>query len=251
MVKVVLLKDGHRIASSIQTTGLEEKAGITAALGEALLTAGIKKEDLNRVISTGIGANLVEEADGQTSSNIADARGMCVLDPSVKTIIDVGAEEGRVIQVENGRVTSYVINDRCAAGAGSFVDAMARVLEVTVEQFGEMALLAKNSSQISAQCTVFAESEVISMVASDKTPEDIARSVVDAIAERTNAMAMRLKVEPDIAFIGGAARNIGIVHSLQKALGVERLHIPDDPEFVGALGAAIIATDAPGHRGDN
>jgi benzoyl-CoA reductase subunit D len=102
-------------------------------------------------------------------------------------------------------------------------------------------LKSENPSPISAQCTVFAESEVISMVSSDKTPEDIARSVVDAIAERTNAMAMRVTVEAPVAMIGGSAKNVGVVASLTKALQVDKLIIPDNPEYVGALGAAVIA----------
>jgi len=249
-VKVAILKDGKRLATSIQTTGLEEKEAIETALAEALERAGLSRSDLQRIVSTGIGAKLADVADDTVSTNIADARGIYSLYPSVKTIIDVGAEEGRVILSDDGRVTSYVLNDRCAAGAGAFVDGMARVLEVTPEQFGEMALASKNAVQISAQCTVFAESEVISLVSSDKTPEDIARSVVDAIAERTNALAMRLSVLPEIAFIGGAARNIAIVHSLTKALGVEKMIIPDDPEYVGALGAAITAADGSAQRGE-
>ena len=146
-VKVVILKEGKQMATSIQTTGLEEKKGIDAALQEALGKAGITRNDIQRIVSTGIGAKLVDGANDSISTNIADARGLHSLAPSVKTIIDVGAEEGRVVLADNGRVTSYVLNDRCAAGAGAFVDSMARILEVTPEQFGEMALASKNPSQ--------------------------------------------------------------------------------------------------------
>jgi predicted CoA-substrate-specific enzyme activase len=239
--KIIVLVDGSVKGSASSVTGLDEKKGIETAFDLALSNAGISKADINKIVSTGMGAKLAEMADENITVNIADAIGMNQLAPTVRTIIDVGAEEGRVIVCENGKVTNYTLNDRCAAGAGIFADAMARVLEVDVDTFGKMALEATNPASISAQCTVFAESEVISMVASDKTKEDIARSVVDAIAERTAALAHRLTVEPDIAFIGGSARNAGLVQSLTKALDLEKLIIPEDPDFVGALGAAIVA----------
>jgi benzoyl-CoA reductase subunit D len=239
--KILILQDKEVKAIACSTTGLDEKKGIETAFQMALSKGGIAKEDLNKIISTGMGAGLVDFADATLSINIADAAGIHELAPSVKTIIDVGAEEGRVIICENGTVSNYALNDRCAAGAGTFSDAMARVLEVDVDTFGKMALEAKNPASISAQCTVFAESEVINMVSSDKSKEDIARSVVDAIAERTAAIVHRLTLEPDVAFIGGSARNVGLVKSLTKALELEELIIPDDPEYVGALGAAIMA----------
>jgi predicted CoA-substrate-specific enzyme activase len=241
--KVVILKDAEIIGKSIATTGLEEKKGIQEAFETALNEAGVSKDDLDKIISTGMGTDLVEMADGSVTINIADARGMYKLLPTVKTIIDVGAEEGRVITCSDGRVNSYTLNDRCAAGAGTFVDSMARILEVSAEEFGEMALRSEDPSEISAQCTVFAESEVISLVSSDKSVEDIARSVVNAIAERVNAMTMKLTVEPDVALIGGTARNKGLVEALTNLMEVDNLMIPDDPEYIGALGAAIVAVD--------
>ena len=243
MAKVVILKEGDIIGKSIASTGLEEKKGIQEAFDTALNEAGVGKDDLDKIIGTGMGSDLVEMADETVTINIADARGVYKLFPTVKTIIDVGAEEGRVITCADGRVNSYTLNDRCAAGAGTFVDSMARIVEVPVEEFGEMALRSDNPSDISAQCTVFAESEVISLVSSEKSPEDIARSVVNAIAERTNAMAMKLTVEPDVALIGGTARNKGLVEALTDLMEVDELLIPDDPDFVGALGAAIVAAD--------
>jgi len=243
MCKIVILKDGEVIAKAAKATGIEEKKGIEAAFDEVLQSANLSKGDLDNIVSTGMGASLAEMAKSNITINIADAKGMYSLDPSVRTIIDVGAEECRVIISDNGRVTSYVLNDRCAAGAGTFVDAMARILEVGIQEFGDMALRSQNPAEISAQCTVFAESEVISLVSSDKSQEDIARSVVDAIADRTNAMALRLTVEPEAALIGGTAKNKGFADALKEAMGVEKLIIPEDPDFVGALGAAIIAAE--------
>jgi predicted CoA-substrate-specific enzyme activase len=243
MCKVVILKDGKVIATAAKATGIEEKEGIEAAFQEALKTSKIKQGDLNNIVSTGMGAALAEVAKSNITINIADAKGMNSIDPSVKTIIDIGAEEGRVIITDKGRVTSYVLNDRCAAGAGTFVDAMARILEVDVDKFGKLALESNKPVEISAQCTVFAESEVISLVSSDSTRGDIANAIVSAIAERTNAMALRLTVEPEVALIGGTAKNSGFAKALKKALGVEKLIIPENPEFVGALGAAIIAAE--------
>jgi benzoyl-CoA reductase subunit D len=242
-VKVVVLKDGEVLARSVASTGVEEKEGIAQAFREVLERAGVAREDVVRVVATGMGSRLVDFADETMSMNIADARGTAFLYPSIRTVIDVGAEEGRVITCEDGRVTSFVVNDRCAAGAGTFIDSMARILEVTPEEFGQLALKTESSSPISAQCTVFAESEVVSMVSSESSGGEIARSVVDAIAERTNCLARRLSIEPDVVLIGGMARNAAFSQALEKTLEVETLIVPENPEFMGALGAALVAAE--------
>ncbi len=242
-VKVLVLKDGEVLARSVASTGVEEKEGIAQAFREGLEAAGIAREDIVKVVATGMGSRLVDFADETMSVNIADARGASFVCPSVRTVIDVGAEEGRVINCEDGRVTSFVVNDRCAAGAGTFIDSMARILEVTPEEFGQLALKTDSSSPISAQCTVFAESEVVSMVSSESSSEEIAKSVVNAIAERTNSLARRLSIEPDIVLVGGMGKNTAFSQALEKSLEVERLIVPENPEFMGALGAALVAAE--------
>jgi benzoyl-CoA reductase subunit D len=140
-------------------------------------------------------------------------------------------------------VTDFAVNDRCASGAGTFVDAMARILEVTPEELAQLALKTERSIQISSQCTVFAESEVVAMVSSESSSEEIARSVVNAIAQRTSSLARRLSIQPDLVLIGGLARNAAFSQALAKALEAATLMVPDNPEFVGALGAALVASE--------
>lgn len=243
MVKVLIRQEDKVLAATSATTGLEEREGINQAFQAALDKAGITPDQVGKIFSTGMGAKLVDFANKNISINLADARGATFLFPTVRTVIDVGAEEGRVVTCEEGKVTSFAVNDRCAAGAGTFIDAMSRIMEVSPSQFGEMALQTESASQISSQCTVFAESEVISLISSESTIEEIARSVVNAVAERINSLARRLNVMPDVVLVGGMARNRGFVKALTKALELDQLLVPDEPEFIGALGAAIIAAD--------
>lgn len=242
-VKAVIAEQCEVLARSAASTGLEEEEGIAKAFQEVLEAAGISREDIVRVVATGMGSRLVDFADETMSINIADARGAAFLCPSVRTVIDVGAEGSRVITCEKGRVTAFAVNDRCAAGAGTFVDAMARILEVTPGELGQLALKTERASQISSQCTVFAESEVVAMVSSESSSEEIARAVVNAVAERTNSLARRLTIEADVVLIGGLARNRAFSQALERALEAETLVVPENPDFVGALGAALVAAE--------
>ena len=172
----------------------------------------------------------------------ADALGGFSLFPSARTIIDVGAEEGRAVRCdERGRMVDFVINDKCAAGAGTFVEAMARALETKLEEMGPLSLKAKKAVPMNAQCTVFAESEVVSLIHSRVAKEDIARAIHDAMAGRIASMVLRVGVEKEVVLVGGVALNQGFVKPLQNELNTD-LIVPEFPEYVGALGAAIIAS---------
>jgi benzoyl-CoA reductase subunit D len=173
----------------------------------------------------------------------ADARGVIHLFPEARTVIDVGAEEGRAIKVDaRGKVVDFAINEKCAAGAGAFTEAMARALDVTLEELGPLSLQSTKAIPMNAQCAVFAESEVVSLVHAKTPKPDMARAIHDAIADRITSMVRRVGVEEKIALIGGVARNPGFVRSLEEDLSTKVL-IPDVPQFVGAMGAAIVATD--------
>jgi benzoyl-CoA reductase subunit D len=173
----------------------------------------------------------------------ADAKGATFLFPTARTVIDVGAEEGRGIRCdENGKVVDFVVNEKCAAGAGAFTEAMARALELKLEEMGALSLQATKAVPMNAQCTVFAESEVVSLVHAKTPKTDIVRAVHDAIASRIISMVRRVGVEKEVVLIGGMARNIGFVDSLKRGLEMD-LVVPDEPEFVGALGAALIAAE--------
>ena len=173
----------------------------------------------------------------------ADARGVAELFPSARAVIDVGAEEGRAIRIdEAGKVLDFAVNEKCAAGAGAFTEAMARALEVPLEELGEFSLQSTKAVPMNAQCTVFAESEVVTLVHAKTPKADIARAVHDAIADRVTSTVRRVGITKDVALIGGLARNVGFVKFLEEDLKLKLL-IPSDPEFTGAFGAALIALD--------
>lgn len=242
-IKVVIM-DGHKVLSRhLALGGLEPVASINEAYDIALRQAGLTRQSVKSVVATGVGRKSVSFATQEVTEVTADARGAVNLFPSVRTVIDVGAEEGRGIKCNaSGKVIDFAINEKCAAGAGSFTEAMARALEVKIDEIGPLSLKSTKSVPMNAQCAVFAESEVVSLVHARTPKEDIARAVHDAIASRISSMVRRVGIEKDVILIGGLCRNPGFVDSLKRNLEIE-LIVPDDPEFVGALGAALIAGD--------
>jgi len=245
--KVVILKDGQAVARARALVGFDVLKSASDVFETALKDAGLSRGDIQRVVATGMGRNAVLQkppinADESVSEVIADAAGACQVVPTVKTVIDVGAEEGRGIKVEGGKVRDFVINERCAAGAGTFVEAMARALEVNVEDMGPLSLKSMNTIPMNAQCCVFAESEVVSLIHSKVSKEDIAKAIHDAIAGRISSMVLRVGVEKDVVLIGGVALNPGFLPPLEKELRTSII-VPEFPEFVSALGAAVIAAN--------
>jgi benzoyl-CoA reductase subunit D len=168
----------------------------------------------------------------------ADAYGVNKLIPSARIVVDVGAEEGRAIKIgADGKVLDFAINDKCAAGTGTFVEAMARALEVSVDEISKITLQSTQTLSINAQCAVFGESEVVSLI-HQKTPKpDIARAVMNAIAGRVASVARIVGLDKDVVMVGGMARNVGFVDSLKKNMEMD-VFIPEDPDYIGALGAA-------------
>lgn len=244
MIKVVLIKDGRIVAKSKITGGFDEKESAREALKKAVDQLSVGFEDLGAVVSTGVGRKLVDIATFSVTDVTADAKGAVFLYPSVRTVIDVGAEEGRAIRCDaSGRVIDFAVNEKCAAGAGSFVEAMARAVEMELNEFAAASLKSNKEIPMNAQCAVFAESEVVSLIHSGTSKEDISKAVHDAMASRVTAMVRRVGVERDLAFIGGVAKNPGFVQSLKRSLGIENIIIPEDPDFVGAIGAALIGSE--------
>jgi len=175
----------------------------------------------------------------------ADARGIHEIDPEVRTILDVGAEEGRAIKVDaNGKVPDFAVNEKCAAGAGAFMEAMSRAMQVSIEEFGQEALKATSSIPINAQCAVFAESEVVSLVHEETPRPDICKAVCDGVSDRLASMARRVVVEPKVAFIGGAAKGAGLQRSLKQDLELDEVLLPDNIEYIAAYGCALTAADS-------
>ncbi len=247
-VKVVVQEDGNVIGRGACPAGADPASNVRSAMDEAMAMAGIDPGRIATTVSTGSGRREIASA-GEITEVMAVARAVHHLCPSARTAIDVGAEESRCLRIgQDGRVTDFVINEKCAAGSGGFVEAMARALETSVAEFGRISLRSKGTVSMSAQCTVFAESEVVSLVHSQTPVADIARAVMDAMASRVVSMARRVRIEPDLALVGGLASNPGFLDALVRAAGCDVI-VPEHPDHAGALGAALSAADrAAGER---
>jgi benzoyl-CoA reductase subunit D len=240
-VKVAILKDETIIAQNQQFTGFDPTKAAERALKEALESATLSLEDIQHITATGAGVNMAPFADSTISMMGADAKAGIFFFPSAKTVIDVGAEDARAIKCdEKGIMLDFVVNARCAAGAGTFIEAMARALEVEMKDMGSLSLKAERASPINASCVIFAESDVVSLIHRQEPKSEIARAIFEAMAERVSSMVHRLGINPDIVLVGGVAKDIGFVTSLKRRLGMEIL-IPKEPMFAGAVGAALVA----------
>jgi predicted CoA-substrate-specific enzyme activase len=197
-------------------------------------------------VATGYGRVAVEFADTQVTEISCYARGIHHLYPEVMTVIDIGGQDSKVVAVgPGGKPLDFAMNDKCAAGTGRFLEVIARAMELDLEDMGPNALRARRAADISSTCTVFAESEVVTLVAEGVPREEIVAGICRSIARRVGGMARRVGVEPPVAFAGGVAKNVGVVRALEEVLG-ETLIVPEEPQIVGALGAALVARDGTG-----
>lgn len=233
--------DGRRIAAyMIVPAGFDFQKAAETVYREALGEAGLQQADI--VVATGYGRHGIGFARKAVSEITAHAKGVHFLYPDVQGIIDIGGQDSKVIVIEDGRVADFQMNDKCAAGTGRFLEHTARALEVSVDELGRLAIASQAPANISSMCTVFAESEVISLRAQGCSKEDIAAGLVDSIARRVAAMARPMGLKEHVALVGGVAKNEGIRAALERELGV-KLFVPDQPQITGALGAALIASE--------
>lgn len=240
--KTVILKDGEIVAKATVLTGFDQKASVKASLAKALEAAGLARDQLDHIGGTGSGQKDIEDADIKVNDIKAMAAGANFFFPNARTVTDVGAEEGRAAKIdETGGVIDFAINEKCAAGAGAFIEAMGRALETSLEEMGPLALTSDKAIPMNAQCTIFAESEVVGLIHAKTDKKDISKAIHDAIASRIVSMIRRIGVNPDIVMIGGVAHNPGFVEALKRELGVEKIFIPDNPEYGAAVGAAAVA----------
>lgn len=225
------------LARSLVPTGWTPQTAIAQAFQQALDQAGL--QSVSRVIATGYGRLLVDFVDRRITEITAHARGAADLLPGMRTVIDIGGQDSKAIIISDGLVEDFAMNDRCAAGSGKFLEYLAMTMNLTVEEFAELAYRSNNPTNISSICTVFAESEVLSLLAEGVAREDVAAGAHKAIAWRVAQLALPLHPQTPVAFSGGVARNRCLVRELSQALKCEIL-VPPYPEFTGALGAALI-----------
>jgi len=239
--KCVILKDGTEIvAKSLVKAGTGTK-GPSMAFEEVLQTAGLTREDIAIVKATGYGRNTYADADSEISELSAHGKGVFFMCPDCRTIIDIGGQDAKVISLnEKGGISNFVMNDKCAAGTGRFLDVMAGILMLGIEELEVYAGQATDPVKISSTCTVFAESEVISQLSKNVDLSNLVAGICDSVATRTAALAKRAGLKEKIYMSGGVAQNGGVRDALSRELGVT-VHYVDDAQYMGALGAAISA----------
>ena len=239
--KCVIMKDGAEIvAKSLVHVGTGT-SGPARAIAEVLENAGMKREEMDFVLATGYGRNSLDGlADAQMSELSCHAQGAYFLFPDVRTVIDIGGQDVKILRVENGNLINFQMNDKCAAGTGRFLDVMARVLEVKVEELGPLSAQSTKYVGISSTCTVFAESEVISQLAQATDKRDIIKGIHMSVAGRVAGLAHRVGIQDKVVMTGGVAQNTGIVSALEEQLEHEVFTSPLT-QYVGALGAAVFA----------
>ncbi len=215
--------------------------GAKAALEGALQTAGITKDDIKYTVATGYGRLKYTDADKQITEITCHAKGVMFLCEDVDTIIDIGGQDAKVIRLsKDGRVENFVMNEKCAAGTGRFLEVMARVLDTKLESLAELADQATKEVSISSVCTVFAESEVISSLAAGESRQNVARGANMAIAKRVAGMGKRVGIGEKVVMTGGVALNHNMVQAIGEVLGKDVIAVPDC-QAAGAIGAAVIA----------
>ncbi|HOV90926.1 MAG TPA: acyl-CoA dehydratase activase [Syntrophorhabdaceae bacterium] len=237
-------KDKGIVGYTILQTGADSKKTAEMALEKVLAFPSKKPADVSYTIATGCGRKRADFAQQAITEITCIAKGVNYLFPEARTIIDIGGQDTKVIKVdEKGRVVEFEMNDKCAAGTGRFIEVMAKALNVDLDKIGDISLQYKKELTISSICTVFAESEVISLVSEGEALEDILYGIHKAISDRTMGLITRLGgAQPDIIMTGGVAKNIGVVKALEKALNTQ-IKIYVEPQIVGALGAAMLALE--------
>ena len=240
---VILDKDRNITASVIMPTGAGAANGAERALEEALKQAGLEREDLDAVVTTGYGRTAISDGDKSITEITCHARGAHFLDPSVRTVVDIGGQDSKVIRLnEDGTVKNFVMNDKCAAGTGRFLEMMAKTMEISLDELSKVGLSYQEDITISSMCTVFAESEVVSLIAQNKPTDDIVHGLNKAVASKTASLVKRVGGEEAYMMTGGVAQNKGLVKTLEERLGTS-LVVSDKSQLCGALGAALFAAD--------
>ncbi|HCW50805.1 MAG TPA: 2-hydroxyglutaryl-CoA dehydratase [Clostridiales bacterium] len=245
--KAVVIDDGTPagiLGTALIPVGFDNEAAGQAVLEQALSEAGLGREALERVVTTGYGRHAMA-AEAAVTEITCHARGAAELVPEAGSVIDVGGQDSKAMSLgPGGRVLDFVMNDKCAAGTGRFLEVMARALEVRLDQFGPLSLKAERAAEISNTCTVFAESEVISQRAARTPREEIIAGIHKAMARRIAGMARRTDLRPVVVMSGGVARNIGLVRAVEAELGM-KVVVPELAQYAGALGAALLARERP------
>lgn len=244
MTKIVLIDEEERmVASTVRHTGAEHRRLAGQVMQEAMKSAGVTIDDVTYIVATGYGRINVPFADRHFTELTCHARGVFKNFPDVRLAIDIGGQDSKVLQIRHGKLLDFVMNDKCAAGTGRFLEILAGTLGLKVEDLGPLSLRAKRKATIASPCTVFIQQEVAIHFSNGVPIEEIVAGLHDIIAGKVAKMVKRLKLEPDVVFTGGVAKNVGVVKALEENLGCKVL-VPEEPLLSGALGAALIGKEA-------
>lgn len=243
-IKIVILDGDTReiMASGIMDQGINTNDLVSDLFMTMLHEIGLTRGDIAGVVATGYARNIIDAADSTVTEITCHARGVRHLAPDVRTIVEIGGQDSKLLKLdENGTLYDFVMNDRCAAGTGRFLEIVASRFDIDIRRLGEMAVGSLKPAPISSMCVVFAETEIIGLLSSGVSPEDIVAGVQDSVASRVAAMAGR-RTEQPIVFTGGVALVDGMGKALEKSFG-KPVRIVSSPQMTGALGAAIIASE--------
>jgi len=241
--KAVVVAGSELVSYHIIPSGGNYKLAADEVAGRALSEAKLSFNDIAYVVATGYGAANVAFSNQVATDIACQSRGVYNLFPSARTVIDIGGQFSRVFKVgEGGRATAFVLSEKCAGGSGRFLQVIARVLQIDLKEIGQLSLKSKNKLNFNTGCAVFAESEAISRIAEGASKEDILAGVHRALAAKVQNLVERVGLEPDCALIGGGAKDIGLVRSIEEGLGLSLL-VPEEPQIVAAFGAALIAKE--------
>ena len=247
--KGVIMEDNCMVSYTIGDTGPESAKTAEATMDAVLEGTGLSRRDISYVVATGYGRVLVPFANVNISEISCHARGAHWYFPSVRTILDMGGQDCKAINCdENGRVTNFIMNDKCAGGTGRFLEVIADVLQLPLEEIGPMSLESQQDFPFSTICAVFAKSEALALLKRGVAKSDILNGLHNAIAVRSHNLLRRISIEKEFTITGGISKNIGMVRKLQEKVGLEPLLAPD-AQIVGALGAALFAREKAGAEG--
>jgi len=239
--KAAIMEGNRILGTKIAFTGYNAARAGETIFSELMDELELKRESIGAIVSTGYGRNSLKFVDTAITEIICHGAGGHFINPHIRSIIDVGGQDSKAMLLdEAGRVKDFVMNDKCAAGTGRFLEVMARALEVDLDKFGAMALNAEKVSKISSMCTVFAESEVISLIAKGEQRPNIIAGIHESVASRVSALARRVGVVAPIMMTGGVARNIGVLKALEAKLDAE-IEVSEYAQANGAIGAAVMA----------
>jgi predicted CoA-substrate-specific enzyme activase len=242
--KAAVVRDGRVVSDKLILTGYNSRQAGENVFETIIKELGIDASAVDKIISTGYGRNSVKMADKAVTEITCHAAGAHYLNPAVRAVIDIGGQDSKAIALdEAGNVKNFAMNDKCAAGTGRFLEVMAKALEVDLDDFGQFSLAADQPAKISSLCTVFAESEVISLIAKGEKRENIIAGIHESIASRVVAMAKRTGLQAPIMMTGGVAKNIGVVKAIERKIG-KKIEVSPQSQLTGAIGAALLAQRA-------